>query len=104
MSDTDDTPEYSLWTYHYCVPCKTLVLRPGDHRSEVHDGDFDLDMLPLEDRERGDVIAQPPEMGHFTPHQWFDDNGHQRCGHCDAVKVPPEAIAEAGFDPEVAGL
>ena len=79
---------------YYCTLCQEIVgTSPKKHRDEVHDGNLQADIAPLENKDSdGRWIAKPEGMGHFTPHVWVDVDGQEMCGECGAVRIAEDVI------------
>jgi len=71
----------------YCEKCQDVHDSTDgcDHRFEKKNGV----------RKEGDYyIAQPPNMGHFSPHMWMDVDDMEVCGECGATKIPKDMVQE----------
>lgn len=69
----------------YCYVCQAVY--------ESTDGcEHGLDRKAGVQKTRDGYLAQPAEMGHYSPHMWMEIDGMEQCGECGAVKIPDEMV------------
>lgn len=71
----------------YCHACDEVY----DSTDEC---DHRLDRKSGIHKERDYYIAQPAEMGHYSPHHWMEIDGIPQCPECGAVRLSKERVEE----------
>jgi len=89
---------------YYCLKCEEIVGNtPGDHRGDVHDGEYRVGTLfgmgdyihPIGGtNRRGDRITRPRNECGVMPHMWTEVDGRDTCCNCGAVAIPDEVVEQ----------
>jgi|AntDeeMetageno51_2_1112566.scaffolds.fasta_scaffold08601_2 hypothetical protein len=96
--ESDDVFEVDVLRNWLCMECFELTDSPAEHREEIHKGK--LVDIPRLDMEGDDVVAVPDNMGHFSPHQWGEDEVDEAefqidmCWECGMARLPNAVPAE----------